>query len=172
MIPSHRKLPLALNWTYLERFAKAEAAVVPRAQVPAMRQKPPRAREDEREEIGDDLWVLRLRSHDWCPTTHGPRRPKRVWMRTPEVERRFGRQGSNAGALLPLLDVDQEVMQGKARGLASALGIRVELTPSSFTPDDARVLLIRLETLYDEAATTGRLTERDLRRSFARRTGI
>lgn len=154
---------LALNWAYLEHFAKAEAAVVPKAQVPTMRQKPPRAHEDELDETGDDLWVLRLRSHDWCPTTHGPRRPKWIWLRTPEVERRFGRQGFGAGGLLPLLDVDEELVQGKARGLAHALGIRVELTASSFKPEDARVLLDRLESLYAEAATSGTLTERDLR---------
>lgn len=154
---------LALNWGYLEHFVKAEAAVVSKAQVPTMRQKPPRAHEDELEEIGDDLWVLRLRSHDWCPTTHGPRRPKWVWLRTPEVERRFGRQGFSAGALLPLLVVGDEVVQGKARGLAHTLGIRVELTASSFTPEDARVLLDRLESLYSVAATSGTLTERELR---------
>ena len=92
-----------------------------------MRNKPPRAYEDEVEEVGDDLWVLRLRSHDWCPTTHGPRRPERVWLRTAEVERRFGRQGSDAGALLPLLDVDP----GSSRGKHAASPTPSESAPSS-----------------------------------------
>ncbi len=150
---------LASNWAHLEKFTKAEVAVVPSDRVPGMRTKPPRAYEDEVEEVGDDLWVTRLRNHDWCPTTHGPRRPGRAWLRTPEVERRFGRQGSDPGALLPLLVADQELTQGKARGLAHTLGIRVELTPSSFTPDDARGLLVQLQKMYAERT----IEERDLR---------
>jgi hypothetical protein len=154
---------LALNWDHLERFTNAEVAIVPKGQVPAMRQKPPRAREDEIIELGEDLWVRRLRTYDWCPTTHGPRRPRQIWLRTPEVERRFGRLGSDAGDLLPLLDVEAEIVQGRARGLAHALGIRVELTPSSFTPDDARLLLERLNHRYGKAANAGELSETALR---------
>ena len=156
-------LHLAHNWSHLERFTKAEAAIVPADRVPSMRTKPPRAHEDEVEEIGDDLWVLRLRSHDWCPTTHGPRRPERAWLRTAEVQRQFGRQSSDAGVLLPLLDIDQQVAPTKTRSLAQTLGIRVELTPSSFTPEDAKGVLARLQALYREAALAERLTDRDLR---------
>ena len=154
---------LALNWSYLERFTKAEAAIVRKGVSPGMRAKPPRAREEELVEIGDDLWVRRLHQHEWCPTTHGPRRPERTWLRTPEVERRFGRQGSDAGNLLPLLDVGQEVVQGRARGLLHLLAVRVELTPSSFSPEDARVLLTRLRELYGDAAAAGELAEVTLR---------
>ena len=154
---------LALNWPRIERFSKAEAALVPEGQVPAMRQKPPRARDEERKDAGDDLWVLRLRRQDWCPTTHGPRRPRRAWLRTSEVERRFGRQGSNAGALLPLLEVTQENTEGKARGFWQTLGIRGELTPSSFLAEDARVLLERLEALYADSTNRGRVKGSDLR---------
>lgn len=151
---------LALNWEHLETFVKAEAAVVPADRVPNMRAKPQRAYEDEVETIGDDLWVKRLREHDWCPTTHGPRRPGRVWLHTPEDERRFGRQ---SGQLLPLLDADHELTRGTPRGLAQALGIRIELTLSSFSPEDARYLLNRLSDLYDGLASSGALTDHDLR---------
>jgi hypothetical protein len=154
---------LALNWSHLERFTKAEAAVVPTGQWPGMRAKPPRAREEELVEIGDDLWVRRLHQNEWCPTTHGPRRPQRTWLRTAEVERRFGRPGSDAGNLLPILDVEPEVVQGRARGLLHLLAVRVELTPSSFSPEDARVLLTRLSDLYGDAAAAGNLAEATLR---------
>jgi hypothetical protein len=154
---------LALNWTHLERFTKAEAAVVPSDRVPSMRSKPPRPYDDELKEIGDDLWVIRLRTHDWCPATHGPRRPGRVWLRTAEVERRFGRQGSDAGDLLPLLDVDAELTKRGGRDLAQTLGIRAELTPSSFAPEDARGLLNRLVEIFGKPAARGAPRERDLR---------
>ena len=155
-------LHLTLNWAQLESFTTAQVAVVPSDLMPSRRSKPPHAYDDELVDAGDNLWVLRLRSHGWCPTSLGPRQPDRVWLRTAEVERRFGRQGSDAGALLPLLDVDMEV-QGKARGLAASLGIRVELTPSNFTPQDARGLLDCLERRYANAATTNQLRERELR---------
>lgn len=154
---------LALNWPYLERFARAEAAVVPAGSVPNMRAKPPRARDEELVGIGDDLWVRRLQEHDWCPTTHGPRRPGRAWLRTAEVERRFGRQGSDAGSLLPLLDTEPTLVQGRARGFLHLLGVRVELTPSSFNPDDARTLLDQLRNLYAAATAAGELAEQSLR---------
>ena len=63
----------------------------------------------------------RLRNHDWCPTTLRARAPGARWSGTPEVERRFGRQGSTAGALLPLLVADRAHTQGKALGLADPL---------------------------------------------------
>ena len=154
---------LALNWSHLERFTRAAAAVVPADRAPGQRTKPQRARDDELQEIGDNLWLTRLRDRDWCPTTLGPKRPRRVWIRTLEVERRFGRQGSNVGALLPLLEVDQALTDGKARGLADAVGVRLELTPSSFTADDARGLLDKLADQYSAAAEDGDLSERELR---------
>ena len=129
------------------------------AVAPGMR-KPPRAFDDEIEEVGDDLWVTRLRRHGWCPTTtargiHSERGYAQLKSRGD-----FGRQGSDAGALLPLLAVDPKLMQGKARGLAHALGIRTELTQSSFTAEDARGLLTRLEENYAERS----VDERDMGR--------
>ena len=51
-------------------FTKAEVAVVPADKAPGQRAKPARADEDEIEEVGDNFWLVRLRHHDWCPTTH------------------------------------------------------------------------------------------------------
>ena len=43
---------LAANWPSLKRFSKAEVALVPEGQVPGMRQKPQRARDEERKDVG------------------------------------------------------------------------------------------------------------------------
>lgn len=153
---------LALNWSQLEDFVTATAAQVPLGQYPGMRDKPPRAREDEITEIGPDLWVVRLQQADWCPTTWGPRRPSTAWLRTPEVERRFGSQRSDAGQVVPLLETGDPT-HTRARGLAQTVGIRVELTPSSFTTEDARLVLERLRDRYAREADAGTLTELSLR---------
>lgn len=148
------------NWNVLSRFTNGQVAVVAPGVVPTRRQKPPRPREDELRDAGTNFWLARLRTAQWCPTTHGPRRPGETWLRTPEVNRRFGRQGSDPRQLLPLLDND-----GKSsdRVLAIELGVRAELTPTSFGPEDARSLLGRLKLLFDDKTANGPLDERQLR---------
>lgn len=152
---------LALNWDQLEDVVSATAAQVPVGQYPGMRT-PPRAREDEITDIGPNLWVLRLRQTEWCPTTWGPRRPSTAWLQTPEVERRFGSQRSDVGQILPLLEPNDPT-HTRARGFAHTVGIRVELTPSSFTPEDARLVLERLRHRFEDEASAGNLAESSLR---------
>lgn len=154
---------LARNWHSLERFSNALVAQVQSTSVPAMRTKPQRAKDDELVEAGPDFWVARLQASPFCPTGHGPRRAQQVWLPTLEVERRFGRRAKIGNVLVPALEADSAVLKGKAKGLAQALGMREELSPATFTLDDARVLLERLRDLYAKRFEAGEDLRLDLR---------
>ena len=154
---------LARNWPFLERFARAQIAQVPRDSFPGMRSKPPRARDEELFETGADFWVARLQDSPFCPTGHGPRHAAQVWLPTLEVERRFGRRGRTGSYLLPALAADPIVLKGKAKGFAQAVGVREELTPATFTLDDARVLLERLREIYSRPLEDGDDLRQELR---------
>jgi hypothetical protein len=141
----------ARNWSILERFAELQVALVPREQVPSRRSPPPRARDEELENVGDDFWIFRLRKAAFCPTGQGPRRADRVWLPTLEVQRRFGRRvRAGTAYLVPTLEVSPALLKGKPRNFALVLGMREELTAASFTVADARILLDRLRDLYAE----------------------
>lgn len=150
---------LSSNWDVLSRFTTTEVAVVASNVAPGRRQNPPRPRDDELQAAGANFWLFRLRHAEWCPTTHGPRRPLDSWIRTAEVDRRFGRQGSDPRQLLPLLDHEGS----SDRGLSAVLGVRAELTPAAYRPTDAIALLRRLEHVYGQEASSGSLDRRGLR---------
>lgn len=154
---------LARNWNSLERFSIALVAKVPTGSVPAMRTKPQRARDEELFEAGADFWVARLQTSPFCPTALGPRQAKQVWLPTMEIERRFGRRARSGSVLVPALEADPLVLKGKAKGLAQALGMREELSPATFTLDDARVLLERLRELYADRFDAGEDLRLELR---------
>jgi hypothetical protein len=154
---------LARNWHSLERFSTLSVALVPTGSMPTMRTKPPRAKDEELVQAGMNFWVARLRAAPFCPTAHGPRYAKHVWVPTLEVERRFGRRGRTGSLLVPALLTDPAVLKGKARGVAQALGVREELSPATFTLDDARILLERLRDLYAGRLDAGEDLRLDLR---------
>lgn len=135
---------LVRHWTWYSRFVEAEIALVPVGKAPGSRTvaKP---KPEERRKAGPDLWLLRLRQEGICPTAMGPRAPVQVWQRTSELERRFGRTGRTADQLLPVLLVDSSPA---ARQLADQLGVRSELSPGTFTLDDARNLCDRIARLW------------------------
>jgi hypothetical protein len=154
---------LARNWSTLEAFSRAQIAVIPNGQVPAMRAKPARAKAEELVDVTPDFWMARLGQIAFCPTGHGPRQASHVWLPTLEVERRFGRRGKVGSSLVPSLEIDPSLLKGKARGFAQALGIRDELTPTTFSLEDARLLLERLRALYSEKFDAGDDAPQDLR---------
>ena len=154
---------LARNWATLERFSKASIALIAADNVPGMRSKPPRARDDELFDGGPDFWLARLQETPFCPTGHGPRRAAQIWLPTLEVERRFGRRGRTGIFLVPALTVDPHVLKGKAKGFAQALGVREELTAANFSLEDARVLLMRLRDLFKEDFDAGKDMRQELR---------
>ena len=141
---------LARNWAGLEKFSRVNVAQVSAGQEPARRTKPPRAKDEELADGGLNLWLFRLQSAAFCPTVHGPRISAQTWLPTAEVQRRFGRRSKAGSYLIPALDVDAAVLKGKARAFAQAIGVREELSPTTFTVSDARVLLERLRHLYQE----------------------
>jgi len=155
---------LALNWSVLEKFSKVKIAQVPRDQVPGMRTKPVRAREEELCEAGYDFWAYRLRGSSFCPTGHGPRRPNQVWLPTPEVKRRFGRRGmEQTGYLIPTLEVSPSILNGKGHSFALMLGLRPEMGSESFTVEDAHILLARIADIYKDRFAAGESPIRYLR---------
>lgn len=141
---------LARHWAAIEKFSRVRVAQLSVGQEPARRTKPPRAKDDELVDGGLNLWLFRLQNVAFCPTVHGPRIAAQTWLPTPEVQRRFGRRGRAGNYLIPALDVDASVLKGKARAFAQAVGVREELSPTTFTISDARVLLERLRQLYEE----------------------
>jgi len=89
-------------------------------------------------------------------------------MSTRELDRRFtSRRGNlDAGQLLPILEIAGEFAT-RARPICSLLGVRDEITSSSFGPDDARTVLDRLATLFghgaaDHARDPDRATVREI----------
>ncbi len=153
----------ARNWPLLEPFTQLDIAIVEGE--PQRRAKPPRAREDEILELEDsNFWLYRLRHASVCPTGHGPRQPAEVWYPTQEVLRRFGRRVRDGVAcLLPTIDLPTPLLKGRARGLIQAIGIREELSSSSFTEADALVVLNRLRDLYRERVERGDDLRQELR---------
>lgn len=154
---------LSRNWPILQRRSRLVVAIVPQGRKAGGGQKPPRAAADELREPFDDLWLYRLRHSTWVPTTHGPRLASRAWMGSDEIHRRFGRRGSRARDLLPLLDVGDSSQQQRRGGLARALGIREEFSASTFGVADAKALLSRIQELFGAAGMTVTLEDRKLR---------
>jgi hypothetical protein len=154
---------LARHWTALEKFSRVRVAQVSVGQEPARRTKPPRAKDDELADGGLNLWLFRLQNVAFCPTVHGPRIATQTWLPTAEVQRRFGRRGRAGNYLIPALDVDAFVLKGKARAFAQAVGVREELSPTTFTISDARVLVERLQHLYQEKCDANQELRLDLR---------
>lgn len=154
---------LARNWDVLARFQTARGAYVPSDRQPSMRARPPKPYPDEERELGDDLWLFRLRRVSWVPTSHGPRLPAKAWLPSTEISRRFGRRGSHAPDLIPIVSADRAALEGRARGLALALRIREDFSPSTFREGDAKGLLDRIEFLYAADASAGSLGDDTLR---------
>ena len=154
---------LARNWDVLASFQTARGALVPADRQPSMRSRPQKPYSDEERDLGDDLWLYRLRRVSWVPTSHGPRLPSKAWLPSTEIARRFGRRGSHAADLIPIISADRSVLEGRARGLAQALRIREDFGPSTFRDGDAKALLDRLEFLYSGPASAGEITDETLR---------
>lgn len=152
---------LASNWSKLERYSQAVVAQIGAGNVPSMRTKPPRAKDDELVDAGENFWLFRLKRAAFCPTGHGPRKTDQVWLPTQEVARRFGRGGGQF--LVPVLDVDAGAHRGRPKGFALTLGIREELSPTTFTLNDVRVVLTRLRDLYATRFAIGEELKTDLR---------
>ncbi len=157
---------IARNWDTLDRFSRLQVAQIARDRAPALRTKPPRASDQELVDAGDDFWVQRLQKAWFCPTEHGPRPASMVWFPTPEVQRRFGSRTAREHGhyLVPVLTVDDPALtRGKARGFAQIIGLREELTPATFTLNDALVVLNRLGDVYGPELTTNPTLRTELR---------
>ncbi|MBU1433145.1 hypothetical protein KKF91_21620, partial [Myxococcota bacterium] len=130
---------LQAHWPSLQPVARAVVALT-KGHSPG-RRKPPRAYTNETVSLCDNLWLWRLKEAAFCPTKHGPRRASQAWRPSRELDRRF----KQTGPLLPVLEIDDP------SGFAARLGVRAELTPSTFTLDDAEVWLRQLEIVSQNA---------------------
>lgn len=155
---------LAQNWSRLDSVSEVEVAAVPSDREPSRRSKPPRAQEDERVSLGDNLWLHRLRHRQFLPTTHGPKMAATAWMRSQELHRRFSSRRLDAGQLLPIVDVDGELAV-RARPICARLGVRDAISSSSIGLEDARTILDRLVKLFGHASSN---EERNLERADVR----
>jgi hypothetical protein len=140
---------LAQHWSWYSAFADAQLALIDMDKSPSARNRPQRAMDQELATVGDNLWLFRLRSRGFCPTSLGPRRPDVTWQRSAEVERRFGRRGQSPGKLLPLLAIEPGLPAHGVRVLSERLGIRSDLSPSTFSLKDARTICQQLRRIFD-----------------------
>lgn len=148
---------LARHWPVFAPYANAQVALVEQGRWPSARKDPPRATPEELQDAGPNLWLHRLRHWPVCPTAHGPRQPSTAWRRSDELERRFGRSRREASAFLPVLVEPEGLGDSHVRSLCDRIGLRSELTPSTFTLGDARSLCERLAHLYAGGVDPARL---------------
>jgi hypothetical protein len=141
---------LAAAWPELQRFAETQVALVPEGKWPGARTAPPHAHDEELHYAGDDFWLFRLKHSAWCPTSQGNRKPDQTWIPSKEIKRRFDRKGSSSEEVLPILDAPGTSIEGKARGLSLALGLRDDLTASTFEIADAKAFLTCIASLFPE----------------------
>jgi len=138
---------LAVHWPQLSSLAGIEIAM-PQTRSPNYRSKPARAYDHEIETVGESPWLWQLRRKEWCPTGHGPRTPGACWLPSTEVLRRFRPLRDSEETLLPTIPLDVATEAGRNFRFASDLGIRSDLNPSTFSPNDCAAILGRLADLY------------------------
>ena len=145
---------LTMNWKTYAPLADAQVALVRVGRWPAGRSKPQRATSEEITSVGDNLWLYRMRTSGVCPTSRGPRRPEAAWRLTPELERRFtfSRGHRDASDLVPVLKQSSDLPENDVRAFCERLGIRSEVSPTTFTIEDARLLCAQIERLYGDKA--------------------
>jgi hypothetical protein len=145
---------LIQHWSTYAPFADAQLALVDTDKSPNQRSKPQRALSDEITPLGDNLWLFRLRGSGICPTSRGPRRPEVTWRRTAELERRFSstRGRRDASDLIPVLKQSPDLPASAHRSFCERIGVRAEMSPSTFTVDDADLLCRQLQYLYADSA--------------------
>ena len=142
---------LIKHWGSYSPLTDARVALVDKNKSPKARSKPQTARAEEITTVGDNLWLYRLRNSGICPTSRGPRRPEVTWRLTQELERRFSstRGSRDASELVPVLKQAIELPINDVRSFCERLGIRSEVSPSTFTIEDADLLCLQLQRLYD-----------------------
>jgi hypothetical protein len=102
-------------------------------------------KEREKRRVGLNLWLWQLKHACWCPTDHGIRQPDEVWMPTESVRTRFQLQG---GYLLPVLQSDIAKRTHESAGFYVAVGVRRDLSQSTFQPRDARIVTATLANTF------------------------
>jgi hypothetical protein len=105
-------------------------------------------KESEKRRVGLNLWLWKLKNARWCPTEHGVRRPDEAWMPTESVRTRFQLNGSS---LLPVLPSEVAERTQEAAGFFDAVGVRRELSQSTFRPRDARTVVGTLANTFTDA---------------------
>ena len=145
---------LIVNWRTYAPLTDAQVALVDVGRWPPGRSKPQRATPEEITPVGDNLWLYRLRTSGVCPTSRGPRRPEVTWRRTPELDRRFSfdRGGRDASDLVPVLRQSSNLPENDLRAFCERLGIRSEVSPTTFTIEDAGLLCEEIARLYGHEA--------------------
>ena len=141
---------LVEHWGTYAPLTDAQLARVDKGKWPNARSKPQRATLEEITSVGDNLWLYRLRTSGICPTSRGPRRPEVAWRRTQELERRFSstRGYRDASDFVPVLKLSPELPANALQTFCERLGVRAEVSPSTFTIEDADLLCRQIQHLY------------------------
>jgi hypothetical protein len=117
-------------------------------------------KEREKRRVGLNLWLWQLKHASWCPTDHGIRQPNEVWMPTESVRSRFKLGGSY---LLPVLQSDLAERTHGSAGFYVAVGVRRDLSQSTFQPRDAQIVIDTLANSFTndegEVASKSEITD-------------
>jgi hypothetical protein len=104
-------------------------------------------KEREKRRVGLNLWLWQLKHARWCPTGHGVRQPDEVWMPTESVRSRFQ---LTDGYLLPVLQSSVAERTHESAGFYIAVGVRRDLSQSTFQPRDARIVIDTLANTFTD----------------------
>ncbi|AGN02383.1 hypothetical protein L593_12200 [Salinarchaeum sp. Harcht-Bsk1] len=104
--------------------------------------------ESEKRRVGLNLWLWQLKNARWCPTEHGVRRPDEAWLPTESVHSRFQLSGNS---LLPVIPSNVAEQTRDAAGFFDAVGVRRELSQSTFRPRDARTIVGTIANTFTDA---------------------
>lgn len=99
----------------------------------------------EERHVGLNLWLWQLKRAAWCPSNRGRKKPEEIWMPTKSVKTRFA---ISDNVLLPVLSKSVLESASEARDLLHKLGIRFEISQSSFNPDDAEIITKTIAKMF------------------------
>ena len=113
-------------------------------------------KESEKRRVGLNLWLWQLQHATWCPSNHGVRQPNEVWLPVDSVRTRFRMHDTY---LLPVLPEEAVEKARDATDFLSAVGVRRDLSQTSFRPRDARTVTRTIANTFTDESNSLRSTD-------------
>lgn len=103
--------------------------------------------ENEERRVGLNLWLWQLKHASWCPSNQGMVKPEDVWLPSESVRTRFEVHDL---ILLPVLSESVLEPASDVRDLLHTLGVRHEVSRSSFRPEDAEIIASTIAEMFSD----------------------